>query len=175
VWVRGPWESIQPARDVDAVIDQLCPAVMKLDRAREGDDGLEYCGLLYQLPDGQVYATVPSPLSRHPGQRRDKSCRVPFFIHDRRGAPAPVADYHNHPWPLSPLSLGDRAAATQRYSIRIQFDTTCHVLKLVPHAGEPVPGEIYERVAGAWKLVAIIPTDLKGSGRARPALQERGE
>src|ERR1043165_8528599 len=46
VWVRGPWESIQPSRDIDTVIDQLCPAVMKLDRARDGDEGLEYCGLL---------------------------------------------------------------------------------------------------------------------------------
>jgi proteasome lid subunit RPN8/RPN11 len=172
VWVRGSWELIHPTRDIDGVIDQLCPAVMQLDRARDGDDGVEYCGLLYALADGQYYATVPSPLSRSPGQRRNKSCRVPSFIHERQGTPQVACDYHSHPWHQSPLSLGDRASAKQKYSIRIQFDTACHVLKLVPHVEAAVPGEIYERIGGTWRLLAIIPTDSKDSGRSRPPLEE---
>ncbi|WP_163997593.1 hypothetical protein [Pyxidicoccus caerfyrddinensis] len=31
VWVRGPWPAIQPATDVDDVIDQLCPAIVELE------------------------------------------------------------------------------------------------------------------------------------------------
>jgi hypothetical protein len=41
VWVRGPWEQIRPAKDVDEVIDQLCPAVMQLPRAQRGEYGQE--------------------------------------------------------------------------------------------------------------------------------------
>jgi hypothetical protein len=41
VWVNGPWEKIEPSKDVDEVIDQLCPAVMSLPGARDGDYGRE--------------------------------------------------------------------------------------------------------------------------------------
>jgi hypothetical protein len=47
VWVRGPWESISPARDVDRIIDQLCPAVMQLEGAHKGMDDL---GARHRLP-----------------------------------------------------------------------------------------------------------------------------
>jgi len=33
VWVRGPWEMVTPSADIDDVIDQLCPAVMRLPDA----------------------------------------------------------------------------------------------------------------------------------------------
>ena len=41
VWVRGPWELITPAADIDDVVDRLCPAVMQLPDARGHDDGVE--------------------------------------------------------------------------------------------------------------------------------------
>jgi hypothetical protein len=64
------------------------------------------------------------------------------------------------------------AEANQRFSIRIQFETTCTILKFVPHRGEPVPSEVYVRVGGRWKLKAIIPTDVKVQGRSKPSLEE---
>ena len=174
VWVRGPWESIQPAGDIDVVIDQLCPAVMKLERARDGDNGLEYCGLLYTLPDGRFYASVPSPipLSEHRRRGPVKSCRMPSSIRDERGPIEVLADYHGHPWYNSTLSFGDMRSGNQRYSIRIQFQTTCRVLKLVPHRDEPTPGEVYLRTGRTWRLVAIIPNDAKGKGEPLPSLEE---
>jgi proteasome lid subunit RPN8/RPN11 len=171
VWVRGPWESIQPASDIDGVIDQLCPAVMKLDRARDGDDGLEYCGLLYTLPDGQFYATVASPLTASPGRGPTKSCRMPRSIREQRAEPLVIADYHSHPWYRTTLSYGDMKAKNLRYSIRIQFQTSCRVLKYVPHLGEPVPGEVYERVGRTWKWKSIVPIDAKDMGEPVPPLE----
>src|SRR5688500_18320663 len=62
VWVRGPWEKITPANDVDEVIDQLCSAVMALPRATLRDYGQEYCGAIYTLEGALTYASAPSPL-----------------------------------------------------------------------------------------------------------------
>lgn len=61
VWVRGPWPAIHPSRDIDDVIDQLCPAIMEMDGARAKDFGQEYCGAIYTLRDGMHYASFPSP------------------------------------------------------------------------------------------------------------------
>src|SRR4051812_14971363 len=137
VWVRGQWEAILPSKDPDDVIDQLCPAVERLERAREGDDGVEYCGLLYSMPDGLVYASVPSPLSllKHQKHGREKSCRIPAKLRDEGGAPEIFADFHSHPWPHVPMSSGDLSTRQQRWSIRVEFDSTCHVYKYVPHLG----------------------------------------
>ena len=61
VHVRGPWGAVTPSSNVDEVIDQLCPAVMELPRARDRDHGQEYCGAIYSLGDGDYYASMPSP------------------------------------------------------------------------------------------------------------------
>jgi len=173
VWVRGPWESLTPSPDIDDVIDQLCPAVMRLENARGHDDGVEYCGLLYEGADNRFYASVPSPLS--PEVRRlspKKSCRVPLVVNDPAGVRRIEADYHSHPWPDSPLtSIGDTRASVQRYSIRVQFDTTCRVLKFVPHTGEPVPAEIFVRTGHTWSLLRVIPTSDKETGEINPPLE----
>lgn len=64
VWMRGPWKAIEPSKDIDEVIDQLCPAIMSLPGARDGDYGREYCGVVYQLVnEKQYYASSPSPLT----------------------------------------------------------------------------------------------------------------
>jgi len=181
VWVRGPWELIKSSGNVDEVIDQLCPAVMQLPDARGHDDGAEYCGLLYQGMDGMFHASAPSRL---PGKVRNgqlrgkfakaayKTCSMPVAVKDPGGTRGIDADFHSHPWPSSPMtSEGDTGAPFQRYSIRIQFDTACHVLKFVPHVHEPVPAEIYERVGKSWRLVRVIPVYNKGSGIIDPPFE----
>jgi hypothetical protein len=55
------------------------------------------------------------------------------------------------------MSPGDRIAATQIWSIRIQFDRACTVMKLIPHIDNAErPGEVYVRKEKNWKLVGII-------------------
>ncbi|MFL5347879.1 MAG: hypothetical protein ACJ8AT_24070 [Hyalangium sp.] len=172
VWVRGPWEAIKPSRDPDEVIDQLCPAVMELPGARFGDYGREYCGLVYSLGDGTYYASYPSPLANPKPRRssRDKACYVPQLVVDQRGAPAPLADYHGHPWSPSSMldSKEDLLGATQVFSIRIQFDKVCHLQKLIPYLKEDRPGELYERRGKSWKLIGLIKPENKASGRVTP-------
>jgi hypothetical protein len=140
LWVRGPWEAIKPSRDPDEVIDQLCPAVMQLPGAQFGDYGREYCGLVYSLGD-TYYASHPSPLA--------DTHAVPFSREK-----------------TSPMSRSrlDRAAKTQVFSIRIQFDKACHVQKLIPYLNEDRPGELYERRGKTWKLIGLIQSEHKASG-----------
>src|SRR5689334_20285254 len=83
VWVRGPWELVTPSMDIDEVIDQLCPAVMRLPDARGHDDGVEYCGLLYAGADGWFYASAASPLSPDPPKTSPtKRCIMPSTVRD---------------------------------------------------------------------------------------------
>ena len=174
VWVRGPWEAITPSSDIDEVIDQLCPAVERLEGSRDGDDGTEYCGLLYSLPDGMFYASVPSPLGllSHAQRGRHKSCRIPLMVRDDRAPPRIACDFHSHPWPDAPFSDGDLSTQKQKWSIRIQFDTTCRVYKYVPHLGEDRPGEVFLRVGKTWRLESIVRTGDKPYGKPTPALGE---
>ena len=174
VWVRGPWEAITPSANPDDVIDQLCPAVERLDRAWDGDDGVEYCGLIYSLWDGRYYASVPSPLGYriHEGHGQNKSCRIPSMLRDGRGSPEVLADYHSHPWPDSPPLDNDLSARTQRWSIRVQFDTTCRVYKYVPHLGETRSGEVFLRVGKTWRLQSIVRPDDRRDGKPTPPLRE---
>jgi hypothetical protein len=170
VWVRGPWEAIKPSNDIDAVIDQLCPAVMKLSGASDGDYGREYCGVIYELlSENQYYASQPSPLTRSQlntaGKR--KTCLVPKTVKDSRGALRRDGDYHGHPW-ASAMSEQDRALDNQWYMFRIQFSTACHVQKLVPHVEDGRPGELYERQEKSWKLVGYILPEDKSRGYVTP-------
>jgi hypothetical protein len=176
VWVRGPWESIKPSTDIDEVIDQLCPAVMQLPDARGHDDGTEYCGLLYQGTDRKFHASAPSRLSLRAGARPSlddkKTCILPTRVDDPAGLRTVEADFHNHPWPGSPLTpLFDTGARSQKYSIRVQFDTTCHVLKFVPHVNEPVPAEVFERVGRSWRILRVIPVYDKEKGVIDPPFE----
>lgn len=176
VWVRGPWELIKPSADIDDVIDQLCPVVMQLPDARGHDDGTEHCGLLYQGTDGMFHASAPSRIAAtsrsRPTRSKTKTCIIPVAVKDPGGVRVVDADFHSHPWPDSPLtSRADTAARTQKYSIRIQFDTTCHVLKFVPHLNEPVPAEVFKRVGRSWLLLRVIPIYDKGSGVVDPPFE----
>ena len=168
VWVRGPWDAIKPSQDPDEVIDQLCPAVMALPGAQFGDYGKEYCGVIYSLGDGAYYASHPSPLAdTKPGRiSREKNCYVPRLVVDARGQPDITADYHGHPWAPSPMTKSrlDRLAATQLFSIRIQFDKACLIQKLIPYLKEDRPGELYERRGKTWKLIGLIKPEHKDSG-----------
>lgn len=76
VWARGPWSGVEPSRDVDDVIDRLCPAIMKLPGATDRDYGQEYCGLIYSRGDGIYRVSHPSPLGRWQLRREatKKSC-----------------------------------------------------------------------------------------------------
>jgi hypothetical protein len=62
----------------------------------------------------------------------------------------------------------DRRGRNQRYRVRIQFDTTCRIQKLVPHVREPQPGEVYERQGKSWKLIGYIQPEDKDSGFITP-------
>jgi hypothetical protein len=173
VWVRGPWDLVTPSTDIDEVIDQLCPVVMRLPDARGHDDGVEYCGLLYAGADGRFYASVASPLSPDPPKPSPiKRCIMPSTVRDAGGVGSVEADFHSHPWPYSPLTSGaDTAARVQRFSIRVQFDTSCHVLKFVPHVNEPVPAEVFERVGRTWHLIRVIPVWNKTDGFIWPKFE----
>lgn len=165
VWVRGPWERITPSKDADEVIDQLCPAIMSLPRASRGEYGQEYCGALYLL-GGTYYASQPSPLGammRIEGREARKQCKPPRYVEDSRGQPTVIADFHSHPWP-TPMSQQDRRGPNQLWSIRVQFDTQCHVMKLVPNLDNERPGELYERQDKRWKLIGLIKPEDKDTG-----------
>ncbi|MFL5348447.1 MAG: hypothetical protein ACJ8AT_26930 [Hyalangium sp.] len=170
VWVRGPWGAVKPSKDIDEVIDQLCPAVMALPRATFGDYGAEYCGIIYSLEDGTYYASHASPLGKDVRlhQSRRKQCQVPNQVVDSRGQPEFVADFHGHPWAGSEMSQWDMKAANQLYSIRVQFDTECRVLKLIPYKKEDRPGEVYAREGKSWRLVGVIKPEHKADGIMTP-------
>jgi hypothetical protein len=170
VWVRGPWEAIAPSKIADEVIDQLCPAVMQLPRAQGREHGLEWCGAIYSLEDGNFYASMPSPLGPilKAIPEKEKRCKPPYFVEDPRGETHVLADFHGHPWPYSRMSAADRTSVRQLYSIRIQFDTTCRVMKLVPHIGKLQPGELYERRGQSWLLIGIIKPEHKSTGIITP-------
>ncbi|WP_426750205.1 hypothetical protein [Myxococcus sp. Y35] len=164
--MRGPWEAVTPSSDVDEVIDQLCPAVMKLPRAMDRDYGQEYCGAIYSLGDGVYYASMPSPLSEPVpvGPSKKKTCIPPRYVADSRGRAVVLGDFHSHPWSPSSMSPTDRFAAMQIWSIRIQFDRACTITKLVPNLGSEQPGEVYLRQRKRWKLVGIIKHEDKALG-----------
>ncbi|NMO21978.1 hypothetical protein HPC49_46570 [Pyxidicoccus fallax] len=166
VWVRGPWDAITPSTDVDVVIDQLCPAVMRLPRAQGREYGQEYCGAIYSLGNGTYHASFPSTLGPllKAIPEREKRCKPPRFVDDARGKTVVLADYHSHPWADSRMSPADRMEARQRFSIRIQFDTKCRVMKLVPYVGEVRPGELYERREQRWVRIGIIKPEHKAAG-----------
>jgi hypothetical protein len=170
VWVRAPWAAITPSANTDEVIDQLCPAIMRLPRAQGREYGQEYCGALYSLEDGLFYASMPSPLGPilKAIPEKEKRCKPPLFVEDPRGVTHIVADFHSHPWAHSRMSAADRMEARQLYSLRIQFDTTCRVMKLVPYIGEPRPGEVYERRDKSWLLLGIIKPEHKAAGTISP-------
>jgi hypothetical protein len=165
VWVLGPWTAVKPSQDADEVIDQLCPAIMALPRARLRDYGQEYCGVIYAL-EGLYYASHASPLSRTApvGPQKRKSCIVPTAVRDERGQPRPLADFHSHPWSPSGLSQDDRRRSLQVYSVRIQLDTSCRLMKLVPYVHEDRAGEVYLRKGRAWELVGYIKAENKEAG-----------
>lgn len=101
VWVKGPWGEINASQDIDAVIDQLCPAIMTLPRSQSGHYGQEYCGVVYKLLDeNRYYASMPSPLAKPElnASSNRKSCLVPTTVRDSRGALRTDADFHSHPW-----------------------------------------------------------------------------
>ncbi len=163
VWVRGPWPEIQPSRDVDEVIDQLCPAIMKLPRATAGNYGHEYCGAIYSLGDGVYYASHGSPEGKTTGfvgAEKRKACIPPGTVMDARGRTVTLADYHSHPWSPSPMSVLDFQTKTQLWVIRIQFDSACTLMKYVPHKHVPRPGEVYVRRDKSWLMVGRLMTEL---------------
>ncbi|MBJ6760812.1 hypothetical protein JGU66_08550 [Myxococcaceae bacterium JPH2] len=166
VWVKGPWPAIRPSRDVDDVIDQLCGAILEMDGARDGDYGQECCGVLYSIGDGNYFASYPSPLGevQRVGPSKRKVCTSPRTVRDSRGRVSGLADYHGHPWAPSPMSEQDRQESHQRWFIRIQFDSDCHVMKLIPHVGESAPGEVYLRKGKSWRLIGSIRPEDKARG-----------
>jgi hypothetical protein len=170
VWVRGPWTAIQPSRDMDEVIDQLCPAVMELPLATFGDYGREYCGAVYTLGEGTYYASKPSPLRKNDGKEpaSDKTCITPRTVIDQRGHAVTQLDYHGHPWRTSPMSDKDRQETRQIWPIRIQFDGRCTIQKFVPNLDNSRPGEVYERRGKAWVLIGLVKPEDKPSGHVTP-------
>lgn len=149
---------------------------MRLPHARGHDDGAEYCGLLYLGADGLFHASAPSDLSvkveARPSLAKSKTCIIPIKVNDPTGVRTIEADYHSHPWPGSPItSGGDTAAPKQRYSVRIQFDTTCRVFKFVPHRNEPVPAELYERIGRSWQRIRVLSGADKELGTLQPPIE----
>ena len=111
------------------------------------------------------------PWERHNwlvGANKRKSCYVPRRVEDVRGRTSPIADFHSHPWAPPSMSRRDLEADSQRWLIRIQFDTKCHVQKLIPHKYDEQPGEVYERRGKSWRLIGIIKPENKPYGIVTP-------
>ncbi|ABF91236.1 hypothetical protein MXAN_6973 [Myxococcus xanthus DK 1622] len=176
VWARGPWSGVEPSRDVDDVIDRLCPAIMKLPGATDRDYGQEYCGLIYSRGDGIYRVSHPSPLGRWQLRREatKKSCfPVRKVIDPEARSLSILADYHSHPWHPSPLSEPDRRAANQLWLIKIQFDSACHIQKLIPHLDDvDRPGEVYSRRGKQWVRIGLIKPADKPFGFITPVGRE---
>ncbi|MDC0714437.1 hypothetical protein POL68_38635 [Stigmatella sp. ncwal1] len=155
---------------MDEVIDQLCPAVMRLPGATLRDYGQEYCGAIYSLGNGVYYASIASPLGPTVlvGASKRKRCTPPSYVDDERGRTVAIADFHSHPWSPSALSQQDAMAVTQLWTIRIQFDSSCHIQKLIPYTNESRPGEVYERRDKRWKLIGLIKPEDKQDGIITP-------
>ncbi|MFP2924002.1 hypothetical protein ACLESO_02050 [Pyxidicoccus sp. 3LG] len=178
VWVRGPWSEVRPSRDVDEVIDQLCPALMKLPRATDRDYGQEYCGAIYSLGDGLYYASHGSPLGKTTGRvgaEKRKACIPPSSVVDERGRTATLADYHSHPWAPSPMSVFDFQSKTQLWTIRIQFDSACTIMKYIPYLQASRPGEVYVRRENRWRMVGRLMTDQDKELGIVTAVDEAGD
>ncbi|WP_235685845.1 MULTISPECIES: hypothetical protein [Corallococcus] len=63
------------------------------------------------------------------------------------------------------MSPEDTQADLQLFMIRIQLDTGCNIMKLVPNIDSPIPGEVYVRRDKKWFLVGSIRNEDKKSGR----------
>jgi hypothetical protein len=176
VWARGPWPKVQASSDADEVIDQLCPAIMQLDRATARNFGQEYCGIIYSRGDGIYRVTYPSPLGEQQlrGEATQKSCFPVRRVVDPEAKVMPIlADFHSHPWFPSPLSQQDKMAANQLYFLKVQFDSACHVQKIVPHLdNKDKPGEVYSRRSKRWVLIGIIKPNNKAAGVVTPVNEQ---
>ncbi|MBZ4415792.1 hypothetical protein [Myxococcus sp. RHSTA-1-4] len=100
--------------------------------------------------------------------RKRKHCLVPTLVLDDRGRTVTLGDYHSHPWFPSPMSQEDRWNESQHWTIRIQFDSECTIMKLIPYKGERRPGEVYLRQSKTWKLVGYILEGDKETGFITP-------
>jgi len=67
------------------------------------------------------------------------------------------------------MSEPDRRAANQLWLIKIQFDSACHIQKLVPHLDDvDRPGELYARRGSQWVLIGLIQPKDKPFGFVTP-------
>ncbi len=176
VWARGPWSRVQSSSDADEVIDQLCPAIMQLDRATARNFGQEYCGIIYSRGDGIYRVSHPSPLGEPQlrGEATQKSCFPVRRVVDPEAKVTPIlADFHSHPWFPSPLSQQDKMSANQLCFLKVQFDSACHVQKSVPYLGnKDKPGEVYSRRGKRWVLIGIIKPNNKAAGVVTPVSEQ---
>ncbi|WP_224243045.1 hypothetical protein [Hyalangium gracile] len=70
------------------------------------------------------------------------------------------------------MSRVDTAERNQIWLVRIQFDSACHIQKLLPYRYENRPGELYERLGKGWKLIGYIYPEDKASGRITSVTRE---
>ena len=143
--VSGPMEGVGPFKTADEAEEALCPIIMKMPGAQDGERGIEYCGLVYHTPTGWH----PTQLAFLPYQRPGgvRSCQLPVAIDDAQTPAAlivTILDFHSHPWPNTRF--------TEAYTVqgRLRGDlmpTPGHPLKLV------VNGEVldYRRVMFSTK------------------------
>ena len=117
-------------------------------------------------------ASYPSPLGEWAlsGESKKKHCYPVRKIVDPSTQLTPIlADYHSHPWSPSPFSREDKLAKNQLWFIKIQFDSACHIQKLIPHLNEAdQPGEVYARQGKQWVLIGIIKPANKALGIVTP-------
>lgn len=103
--VKGPMKSVGPFTSIDEVEEALCPIIMKMPGAKNGDEGIEYCGLIYRSPSGWHSTELAYvPLQRKGDVRR---CRLPDVIDDAQfptGLVVTIGDFHSHPWPDTEFS-----------------------------------------------------------------------
>ena len=150
--------------------------MMQLDRPTARHLGQEYCGVIYSRGDGIYRATYPSPLGK-PRLREEetrKSCFPVRRVVDLEAKVTPIlADFHSHPWFPSPLSQQDKMAANQLYFLKVQFDSACHIQKIVPHLdARDKPGEVYSRRGKRWVLIGIIKPNNKAAGVVTPVSEQ---
>ncbi len=182
--VQGPMKGVGPYASIDEVEEALCPIIMKMPGARNGNEGIEYCGLIYHTPRGWQSTELAYLPFQRPGDVR--RCRLPDVIDDAQSPMAlivTVGDFHSHPWPHTEFSearliqgrlRGDLAPIPGRptqLSVagetvayrRVMFSTLCDHYRYFPASQEIFK---HDHESNQWEKIAdvIITTD-KATGK----------
>lgn len=191
--MEGPMPRFGPFDSRWDALLAACPLILSQQNATAGREGAmgfdvrwraatEYCAWLYYTPDDKyelsmlVESTGPTP----PDKRRERRCRAPAFVDDKR-YPSHSLRYiyfvHNHPAVPTNLSEDDLSAVVKVAKIHGKFAETKEgkvpvgVIAFFSNSQTPQPGRcdgFYEYTWGSPEVVRWTP-DGQGAWHAMKA------